>query len=122
MPTTRILYGVVSPDVPDGEYKVLGAPGGPNAKWWGWSWLTRSLPPSGSALRITEASGSGAMRVFDYLRYAQSITTSALGESGRSLVVWLRMNTSWSCGACAGLYPTSVLGQNFDMQMWVSPA
>lgn len=118
---SRILFALAHPDVPDGEWDVARPVpvSGANANWWGWGQYVQALGPSGSVFDITEPMGSGALRVFDYLRYSYDTTAALLGASGKSVVVWIRSNTSWSCGACAVSWPTSFMGQAFESQIWI---
>jgi hypothetical protein len=116
-----ILFGVATPDIPDGQQDVASPipAGGTNANWWGWSQSVQSLGPPGSTFTITDVAGSGAMRVFDYLRYSYDATASVLGGTPKSIVGWLRYNTSWNCGACFMSAPTVFLGHSFESQMWL---
>lgn len=115
------LFAVAQPDVSDGTANTATPvpSGGANATYWGWSNYVQTLGPSGSNFLITEAMGSGALRVFDNLRYAYDATTAVLGASGKSVVVWLRNNTSWNCGSCFQALPTTFLGHAFDSQMFL---
>jgi hypothetical protein len=117
-----LLYAVASPDVPDGVYDE-GVPipaGGDQAFFWGWAQNTLGLADQ-SVLSITEAMGSGAMRVFDFLRFEYDETVLAAGPPQSRPIVWLRMNTSYRCGSCFIDQPTTFLGSHFDAQI-VFPA
>lgn len=102
-----------------GRAKAGAAGGGPNANWWGWGWYDQTLGAPGSTLTITEQQGSGAMRVFDYLRYAHEITEFMYKSSGKRLVIWLSPNTSWSCGVCFMPQLVSFSGQQFTSQIFI---
>ncbi len=115
---TGLAYAVAQPDVPDGELNVTAAPG-PRAQTWSWT-IDPVRWPSGSSLVITEAIGSGAVRVFDYLRYSHAYARARFGRAGPAVVVWLRMNTSWTCGACFLSAPSKVGSLPFDSQIFVS--
>jgi hypothetical protein len=92
-----IAFGMGLPDVPDGT-RPVSVPGD-TSQFWGWDFdLTAAT--SGSTFTITEAKGSGALRVFDYLRYAYDVTYFLMKTPGKSIVIWLRYNTAWECGAC----------------------
>jgi hypothetical protein len=57
--------------------------------------------------------------VFDYVRYVHEATEVVVGKPGKKLVVWMRNNTSWSCGSCMGASPSSVGSDDFDAQIWI---
>jgi hypothetical protein len=116
---TAIAFAVAQPDVPDGQVDTL-APPGVNPQLWLWS-IDPQTSPSGSTLLITEAIGSGAVRVFDYLRYSYAFAQAKYNKPGKPLVVWFRMNTSWSCGACFNDTPTQFGSMQFQSQI-VLPA
>ncbi|WP_147452286.1 hypothetical protein [Corallococcus sp. CA041A] len=91
----------------------------PNPTLWAYSFPTSSIGPS-STLTITEAMGSGAARVYDYLRYAHAVTWQRFGgRPGRPLIVWMEYGTTWSCGACLAPSETQVFGLRFSAQMWI---
>jgi hypothetical protein len=92
----------------------------PDRGYWIWSWRTRDRV-DGSELRITEAMGSGAARVFDYLRYTQQLTTEFYRPLPPSKVIaWVGLGTTWTCGACAASLRTSVGATRFQKQVWIA--
>ncbi|MGZ3451224.1 MAG: hypothetical protein ACXVEF_16580 [Polyangiales bacterium] len=113
-----VAFGVGIPKVADGNIAVDAVPEDGN-QFWGWQWdLTTTT--SGSTLTIKEDKGSGAMRVFDYLRYSYDATTFLFsGVTGKSMIVWLRYNTSWSCGACQWDVPSKVDAFDFQSQLFI---
>jgi hypothetical protein len=115
-----VAFAVLQPDVPDGRVSAYAAGDGAEPQHWFWS-IDSSVVPSGSSLLIREEDGSGAMRVFQNLRSAYDLTEEHYGEGGKRLVVWLRMNTSWDCGACFFDLAVNAGGLVFDSQI-VLPA
>jgi hypothetical protein len=92
----------------------------PMPRIWAWSFALTSIV-DGDTLRITEPLGSGAARVFDYLRYVYTITdTFFLPSAPQSLVAWLGTGTTWSCGACQVAAPTSEFGLDFRHQAFIA--
>jgi hypothetical protein len=86
---------------------------------WAWRWRASEVQ-NGATLRITDASGSGAARLFDYLRYVQAIAEYRWpGAAKNPLIVWLGMGVEWSCGACQAGWPTTQLGTRFGAQIWI---
>jgi len=89
-------------------------------KLWLWATATGSITDGGT-ITITENNGSGALRVFDYLRYVYYRSRALEGDRrGRTLVVWLGYGTSWSCGSCFALIPTVVSNLFFDSEIWLN--
>jgi hypothetical protein len=115
-----VAFAVMQPDVPDGQANATDAGAGSEPQQWFWS-IDPSAAPSGSRLVITEALGSGALRVFENLRAAYDLTAEHYGAQGKRVVVWLRMNTAWDCGACFFDLPVNAGGLAFDAQI-VLPA
>lgn len=118
-PTSRQLtYLVADPHLGAGERstdETSSAALSPTA--WSWVWNVSALP---SELRITVAAGSGAARVYDYLRYAYAQMSDYFGRPGMPLIVWVGMGTSWSCGACFNRVPLRALNLDFDAQVWLN--
>lgn len=89
-----------------------------------WSWsasVSDVLGSLGGKLTIKEENGSPAIFLFNYLAYVYQSTEYLIGSPGDSLVVWLRPNTSWDCGACRVGYPSSAIkGSTFDSQIFIS--
>lgn len=116
-----VAFAVMQPDFSgDNEENPFQAGAGPDPQHWFWS-IDPSVTPSGSTLTVTEQLGSGAVRVFENLRAAYDLTAEHYGEGDRSLVVWLRLNTSWTCGACFFDLAVNAGGLLFDSQI-VLPA
>jgi hypothetical protein len=122
---TAMKFAVAIPDTQDGQQN--DAEFGGDAQSTGiWQWqvqVSDVLSAKDGRLVITEEIGSGVMRVFDYLRYVHGYTESLIGKPGKSLIIWMRHNTSWKCGAC--MYNTStgslagLGGLNFDTQIFI---
>jgi hypothetical protein len=113
----RVVYMVADPALPAGQRRISET----NAttlqpRVWNWSWPAMALP---STLRITEATGSGAARVFDYLRYSYNEARRLGGRPGRSLVAWVGNGVSWSCGACFSSLPVVISSQRMQAQTWL---
>jgi hypothetical protein len=87
--------------------------------FWQWS-IDPTKTASGSTLRITEALGSGALRVYDSMRRGVMFAQAKYGAAGLSTIAWLRMNTSWSCGACFVTLPMTAGSIAFDSQIFFS--
>lgn len=97
---------------------VGAAPPSPSA--WAWQFGTASLT-DGATLPIPESAGSGAARVFDYLRYVYGETEAFFHPAhAQSIVVWLGMQTSWSCGACVVGAPTRAFDLDFTQQAFIA--
>ncbi len=111
-------YAIGRPDVPDATAQPVDTPvPGPTSKLWGWS-LAPAQWLDGGKFVITPDEGSGAARLFDLLRKAHD-AAFAMGKSAPlSIVVWLRMNTGWSCGACFAPEAAQLSGFNFASQIW----
>jgi hypothetical protein len=91
-----------------------------NPRLWFWTWASAGVA-QGQVLTITEAMGSGAARVFDYLRYV--FANTAVRWPGRPrlrLIAWLGGGVSWSCGACFSQRLTNQLGTWFGGQIWLN--
>ncbi|MFO0601757.1 MAG: hypothetical protein U0324_01225 [Polyangiales bacterium] len=107
---------------------IVGDPGGaagtrspfaevPSApRVWSWSWRADQLPADG-VLRIPEAAGAGAARVFDNARRAVVHGRAASGAAGLSTAVWLAPGVAWSCGACFAEVPVRAFDQDFLSQV-----
>ncbi len=88
-------------------------------KFWVWSAATSGVG-NGSTLTVTENLGSGALRVFDYLRYVYYRSRAREGgKRGLSLIVWLGYGTSWSCGSCFMQKPTALSNIPFASQIFL---
>jgi hypothetical protein len=95
---------------------------GNNPRLWAYAFTTASLT-DGAPLLITESMGSGAARVYDYLRFAYAFARAQYaGTPGKPLVVWLGYGTSWTCGTCYAAVPVRAFDIPFDSQMWLGGA
>ncbi len=115
---TGLAIAIGRPDVPDGVLDPREAGQGKPAIWQ-WA-IDPSRNPSGSKLTIGEADGSGAVRLFDNLRRVYAETRRVLKDEGKPLIVWLRMNTGWLCGACHFQLPAKVGPVTFFRQIAIS--
>jgi hypothetical protein len=102
--TNQIAYVVGLPGTSDGE-QATSSVDPSTSSIWSWSEVSSTLPASGSPLTITEANFSGAMRVFDWLRYIFATAEKVNGAQGLPLVIWIRPNTNWDCGSCESTVP-----------------
>lgn len=89
----------------------------PSPRMWGWSWSTSGFV-AGSTLVITESMGSGAARIFDYLRYVNGYVEDVYGRRGLPMVAWLGIGTSWDCGKCMALAPIPLFGSSTAPPLW----
>ncbi len=113
---TGIAVAVAEPDVPDGTQELFPIPSDTSFIWqWG---IDLQLWPSGSTIQIDELQGSGAMRIYDYLRYSYAISLSYFTRTPTTVVAWIRNNTAWSCGACFTAVPAELNPYEFDSQIW----
>ncbi|MDP3208259.1 MAG: hypothetical protein Q8M65_03845, partial [Rhodoglobus sp.] len=103
-----ISYVVARPGFTRAGEQFTGAPA-PAPSLWFWEWAANRFV-SGDTLTITESMGSGAARIFDYLRYTYGYVQGIYGRPGLPLVAWLQFGTSWSCGACMARRPTTLFG------------
>ncbi|MFH0903153.1 MAG: hypothetical protein V2A73_21200, partial [Pseudomonadota bacterium] len=92
---------------------------GEDPELWLWGWPLWSVD-SGQDFVVTEDEGSGAARVFDYLRYAYYTSETRWPDSSRKpLIVWLGMGVSWDCGSCYAPAPHTAFGTTFGGQIWI---
>jgi hypothetical protein len=112
-----LSFVVADPRLADGEQDVDAPIDGPAV--WSWSWSADAVA-DGATLTITDDKGSGAARVFDYLRYVQGSADSRWAGMPRDpLVVWMGLGTTWSCGACNVAVPTDQFGTRFGAQIFI---
>ena len=109
-----VRFAVADPQFGTGEFQPgqdVTAP-----RLWGWSATVSNLT-NGGTLTVTTAQGSGALNLFDELQqvYAQDRLLHQ-GVSGKTVVMWFGLNTTWSCGACFLDYP----GSGFEAQVFMS--
>ena len=109
-------FVVAEPDLPDGEQEEV-AQGSP----YRWD-LYPAEAESGGEVHITEALGAGAARVFDVMSVVYENTAELYYRDVEpmSVVVWLRLNTTWKCGECHAVWPTDALGRTIGSQMFIS--
>ena len=116
---SKLDYLIAQPAVGDGVQDTdLAAQSGADAKPWSWQIdPTKTLP--GSTVVVKRAQGSGVLRVFDILRFAHAKANATLAGVTLPLVVWMRPNTEWDCGACFSDWPTSVSSFDVLAQAWL---
>lgn len=101
----------------DDDYPTSQIPSSPAV--WSWSWQASDVT-NGETLHISEANGSGAARLFDYLRYVYALGDVRWpGMPKDPLVVWLGLGVSWTCGACQAGWATTQFGTRFGAQIWI---
>jgi hypothetical protein len=115
-----IAFAVAEPDVSDGTWELKNPIPSATSRYWGWKSTVPGLGASGDIITIKTTQGSGAMRVYDYLRYVYDQSYNIMQTPGKPLVVWLRFNTTWSCGSCALGSGGQVGTDKFDSQIWIS--
>lgn len=115
---TAVAFSLVDPRLPDGVQDERVTTLGVNAMIWQWS-IDPGATPSGSTLTITEEIGSGAVRVYDYLRYIYLSTWTQYAAPGPALAILLGMNTAWNCGACFMPLPTKIGPLDFKAQILI---
>jgi hypothetical protein len=117
--SNNIKYLLGDPGLDGGTHTV---PANVNAKVWQWHVQPANVA-SGSTLTITEANHSGAMRVYDYVRFAYEHAVSQFGgTAGLTVSAWLGYGNSWSCGSCFSESPITLFGQQIDTQIWFDAA
>ncbi|MEI9952905.1 MAG: hypothetical protein WDO74_29010 [Pseudomonadota bacterium] len=108
-------FGIFDPDVPQGD-----VPAGQKLDGQVWFWSAKvSDYPSGT-IRLDENHGSGAMHVYEWLRYTHQASTDFYGAAPHTLVAWMHLGTEWSCGTCFLSLPAEVQSFPFDTQMFIS--
>ena len=110
----KLKYAVVIPDTADGEQKL-----GPQKplKVWSWAWPVSILTPTFAV--TVPAAQSAALNVYYTIHGAMEATFQQYGYYGDSLIVWLRMNTTWSCGKCVWPVSTEAFGNSMKQQMFI---
>lgn len=112
-----VAFAVGYPGPTTGERRV-GTIKGSEASYWNWS-----LPvpiETGSEWLITEADGSPALRLFDWLNRTWDQNVALHGVDGLFLVMWWAAATTWDCGACFSEEPITLGGDRFETQIWMS--
>lgn len=93
---------------------------GANARIWSWNAVLNTLV-DGDTIPIAIRNGSGAARVFDYARYVYGEAADYYRPSTpQSLVVWVGLDTQWSCGACYAPRPITKWSIPFLHQSWIA--
>lgn len=114
--TQQVLYAVAKPDVPTGKQPSLTPPA--TSQFWSWP-IPASAWADGQTWTIALDNNSGAVRVFDYLRYVFEQTAAVTAKQGKTVVVWLGYDTTWTCGACfSNDDPATVSGVPFQTQIY----
>ncbi len=126
----QIVFAAAASDGVGGLAFIVADPGFANAgtqqidtvgtpRFWTWSIATTNVT-NGATLTITENLGSGALRIFDYLRFVYYHSRNLEGNHvGLSLIVWVGYGTSWSCGSCFAPISTTVSTLQFNSQIWL---
>lgn len=111
-----LAFAVANPGFSSGGTKEIATVGTPAL--WSWAWLTSGLT-DGQDLTITEAMGSGAANVYFNLVGAYVTAYGQYATLGPSLIAWIGMGSTWTCGACFAAFPTTVFGLPFASQVWL---
>jgi hypothetical protein len=117
---TRIDYTIADPGT-GGAVEVERAvrDGLPLGEPWAWAWRAGEVPAAGGVY-VPVAAGSGAIFAFVYL---DAIYRFALGRfpaaQARGLIVWLGLDTTWSCGACFYDVPALLDSAYFGSQIFL---
>lgn len=111
-------YVVANPGFATGGSHELTPLGNPS--FWSWSLGSAGLSDDQSIV-VREANGSGALRVFDFVRYVYSLTASFQnGAPGHSLITWVSPDTAWNCGSCMWSKPITFADFTFREQMFIN--
>lgn len=90
----------------------------PLARVWSVVRAVRELAP-GATLRILEAEGAGAFHVFDAVQRAYAVYAQHASEPLQKVVVWLGLQTRFTCGTCMASEPVETLNATFQHQVWL---
>jgi len=116
----RLAYALQDPGVGQGDQDVVTMleHGAPDPSFWLWSFNATDVPADGGVY-ISLQAGSGAAHAYNYLSGVWDIADDFFGHrAGSSLVMWLGMGTTWSCGACFTRVRTSGENPPFDSQIF----
>jgi len=117
-----LSFVVADPDLTQGSHgfdEVMNGIG-PNAVIWSWSGTVTDFP-NGSSIQIPVNSGSGAARVFDYLRYVYNTSENRWpSKIPDPIVIWFGISVDWSCGSCVWPVYNTVFGVDFRSQIFLS--
>jgi hypothetical protein len=108
-------FGVFDPDVAQGNVTAGNKLDG---QVWLWGAAVSDYP-SGT-IRLDENHGSGAMHVYEWLRYAHKASIDFYGAAPHTVVAWMHLGTEWSCGSCFLSLPAEVQSFPFDTQLFFS--
>lgn len=111
-------FVVAEPEMSDGEQANDAVTAGSPYRWD----IYPAETASGETVHITEAQGAGALRVFDVMTIVYENTAELYYRDVEpmSVVVWLRLNTTWQCGECLWDRPSDALGPTLESQMFIS--
>jgi hypothetical protein len=113
-----VAYAVADPDLASSTTPYDVPSVGASPRIWSWSIQTSTLTPS-EVITIPEASGSGAARIFDVLRYVHESDAARFpGQAAVPVVAWVGGGVEWSCGKCEGAIPTTQFGTMFGAQVF----
>jgi hypothetical protein len=112
------VLAVAAPDVGDGVNEPLVAQDAQaDAFVHGTSIPSQRLLSSPRTTWTLSAEESGWARAFDFGRYVYRALVHATGQPGKSLVIWMRPNSTWTCGACYARWPASMGPYRFESQI-----
>lgn len=96
-----------------------------------WHWKLQLPAANGEAWVISEAQGSGGLRMFDWLRYTWWKSQLLYEREGLPVILWYGPEITWSCGACFLQAPFTSLdtwdsqifmpGDHFNSGFWSDP-
>ncbi len=111
----ELSFAIAEPDVGEGEQPIDGVAEGAVYTWF------VSATESDSELYIPEEDGSGALRLFDVMSLVYENTAELYYRDvePKSVVVWMRIGTTWSCGECHWRQFTDAIGDPMETQMFV---
>ncbi len=111
----ELSFAVAEPDVGEGEQPIEGVAQGAVYSW------SIAATDSGNAFALTDEDGSGAMRLFDVMSLVYENTAELFYRDvqPKSVVVWMRVGTTWTCGECHWGQFTDAIGDPMESQMFV---
>lgn len=112
-------YAVAAPPVGDGQWKVTSSFDADVLDFWKWHASATGLGEQGSTIVISIEQYSAAMRLFDNLRQTYDATSQVMGSDGKRVVLWMRFNTTFDCGACMWASPKKVGPNSFAIQVFM---
>lgn len=115
----RLVYVVGDPMFPTNTAPQNNRNIPSEARIWLWSAPLNTLADN-DTVTIRTSNGSGAARVFDYMRYVYNVAADHYRPSEpETLVAWVGLDTYWQCGACFSPSPTTRWGIHFKNQIWI---